>query len=614
MTARSGNRQAWLLMAVVALLWLAAPRSASAQLGALVSPGRLHRTHASLEGVNNCLTCHSKGRQVAADKCLSCHKPVAERIARKRGVHGKVTTDCVSCHVEHAGPEAELRPFDQARFDHARDGGWPIDGLHAPLAAKCASCHKGRSFLTASPACVSCHADPHKDSLGGECTTCHSVKTKFASALTTFDHSRTTFPLAGAHGTTACASCHVNKQYKGIAFASCASCHKDPHRTRMGASCSSCHTETSWRTTKLDHARTAFPLRGKHAAVECAKCHVKPSALVKVRSDACAVCHTSDPHKGEFKQDCGACHNETTFTKGTFDHGATRFALTEKHGGLECAACHKTAQVATRDYRGLKTTCESCHSDVHRLELGAACESCHTTRTWDVKTFAHARPRAFFEGRHAPLTCAQCHLETLKPTRTGAAVPALRVGFTTTPTACVSCHADIHLGQLKTDCERCHSIETPKFAIPAFDHGKTQFSLTGKHAAPLKCEACHKVDTAAFPSGHGSTRRFIGVGITCVACHEDPHAGQLDRTCQPCHSVNTFTLPNYVHRNAKTLKAFFSGRHTSATCVACHKPSPSAPVGTKALASYATATTCTTCHTDIHRGALGPVCENCHKP
>ena len=59
------------------------PREAYAQLGALVSPGRLSRAHASLEGITNCLSCHSAGRGVAADKCLTCHKPVAERIARQ---------------------------------------------------------------------------------------------------------------------------------------------------------------------------------------------------------------------------------------------------------------------------------------------------------------------------------------------------------------------------------------------------------------------------------------------------------------------------------------------------------------------------------------------------
>lgn len=609
---RSGRR--WSIAALVAVaLPLFCAGEANAQLGALVSPGRLHKTHASLEGVANCLQCHSKGQQVDAHKCLSCHKPVAERIARKKGVHRDVTTDCVKCHVEHAGADAELRPFDQKAFDHARDAGWPLDGLHAPLAANCAACHKTRSFLAAAgTTCVSCHTDTHKGSLGAECSKCHSTGLKFAAAATTaFDHGRTRFPLAGGHLKATCASCHVNKQYKGIAFQSCANCHKDPHAGKLGPTCRSCHTEAAWRTSKVDHARTAFPLRGKHATVECAKCHLKPAALAKVRFDTCAACHT-DPHRGTFRQDCGACHTEVTFKKGAFDHATTRFALVDKHAGLGCVACHKTSRPAANDFKGLKTTCDSCHSDVHRGELGLACEKCHSARTWEVKTFTHANPRAFFGGLHAPLACAQCHTATMQPTRSTAAIPALRVGFATTSATCVACHKDVHLGQFASTCDTCHSVVTPRFAVAAFDHKLTKFPLTGKHA-PAACDACHKVETGAFPAGHGTARRLKGVDTACAACHQDPHKGQLDRACQTCHGTQTFALPAYTHKNARALRAFFAGRHTSATCVSCHKPLSTPASATQAV-SYTVSTTCTNCHADVHRGALGPACDSCHRP
>ena len=104
------------------------------------------------------------GQGVSAAKCLTCHKPIAERIAQKRGVHRAVTTDCVKCHVEHAGLDGELRPFDRTRFNHAAETRFPLDGLHAPLAANCAACHKTRSFLAVTPSCASCHAE------GGERT------------------------------------------------------------------------------------------------------------------------------------------------------------------------------------------------------------------------------------------------------------------------------------------------------------------------------------------------------------------------------------------------------------------------------------------------------------
>jgi hypothetical protein len=602
----------WLLFAFTVAAWLATPGVAFAQLGSLLSPGQLHATHADLEGLTNCLQCHSQGLQVAADKCLSCHTPVAERIARRTGVHRAVTDDCVTCHVEHAGADADIRHFDQEQFDHARDGGWALDGLHAPLVDACADCHQTRSFLTADTSCVSCHMDPHEDSLGPECTSCHGVNVAFAAATTDFDHGRTAFPLAGAHQTVTCADCHPAKQYTDVDFASCASCHQDPHASSLGPLCSSCHTETSWRTETIDHDRTAFPLRDSHVSIECISCHVESATAVTLRSDSCNACHT-DPHQGEFAEDCNACHTEASFATGTFDHATTRFSLTEGHAGLECMACHTTAPPSTVDFRGLEMSCDTCHVDVHRGELDTSCETCHSTSLWDVTTFTHADPRSFFEGRHAALSCVECHTETLQPTRTSDRAPVLRVGFTTTATACVSCHADVHLGQLQTNCQRCHSVETPEFAVTAFAHDDTAFPLTDKHA-PLECASCHAVETGAFPAGHGSARRYTGVGTTCASCHEDPHEGQLDPACETCHSAEAFALPDYLHKRAGDLRTFFTGRHASATCTACHAALPGSRPGVPSAQNYDVDITCTVCHTDVHRGALGDTCETCHTP
>ena len=653
-------------------------RDAYAQLGALVSPGRLSRAHASLEGIGSCLQCHTAGRGIAPEKCLTCHKPVAERIAQRKGIHRNAANGCVSCHVEHAGVDAELRPFNLERFNHRTDTGFPLDGMHTSLAAKCEACHKTRSFLTASPACSSCHSDAHKGSLGPNCATCHTTSIKFAESRTRFDHSRTAFPLAGAHATVTCASCHTTKtSYKIAGFASCETCHRDPHRERFGNSCSSCHTPQSWKTRRIDHSRTAFPLRGAHASVQCVSCHVKPALEVKPRSDTCAACHT-DPHRGVFKQDCASCHTETTFKKtGTgnilsgFDHSSTRFPLVDAHATLACASCH-TGQTATAtvgravalappvrgtssrgaiagpatgggtrqvaatgentravaDFRGLKTECVSCHSDVHRTELGTSCETCHNARTFQVSSFRHARQRPFFDGQHVTLRCAQCHTNTYnatasatrtaaarssRPVRSTTAAPVVRVGFTKVSDTCVSCHTDVHLGQVGARCETCHTVETARFAVTNFQHGKTKFPLTGKHA-PLTCEVCHAVATQAFPAGHGTARQLTGMGTECARCHKDPHASDLGTDCQTCHSTDTFAIKGYTHRRTPILRSFFTGRHIT-VCSACHKPAPgrtSAPAAV--LATYKASTACITCHTDVHRGALGLRCESCHKP
>jgi hypothetical protein len=249
---------------------------------------------------------------------------------------------------------------------------------------------------------------------------------------------------------------------------------------------------------------------------------------------------------------------------------------------------------------------------VHRAELGTACETCHTARTFEVTPFTHAKPRPFFAGQHAPVTCAGCHTQTLQPARTRAREPALRVGFTTTATACVSCHKDVHLGQVRDNCESCHAVETADFGVVGFSHTSTKYPLAGKHA-PLACEACHKVETRAFPAGTGTARRLTGLGTECASCHQDPHAGQMKDACSTCHTVDSFHLTTYAHKNARRLRAFFTGRHNVA-CATCHKPGPRRTATGTPVVAYAISTACTNCHTDIHRGSLGPVCETCHRP
>ena len=114
------------VLALLAFLTYAVP--ASAQLGKLVTPGPLAKAHASLEGADKCQKCHAPGRKVMAPLCLECHKAVAERIRLKQGVHRDVTDSCTKCHVEHAGLDAELRPFDTDKFDHAKVTGFASRG------------------------------------------------------------------------------------------------------------------------------------------------------------------------------------------------------------------------------------------------------------------------------------------------------------------------------------------------------------------------------------------------------------------------------------------------------------------------------------------------------
>jgi hypothetical protein len=122
------------------------------------------------------------------------------------------------------------------------------------------------------------------------------------------------------------------------------------------------------------------------------------------------------------------------------------------------------------------------------------------------------------------------------------------------------------------------------------------------------------MDTALFPAGRVTARRFTGIDTSCASCHVDPHRAQLGSSCQACHSTDTFVVTKFVHKNEASLRSFFTGRHTSASCVSCHKPLAAAPPGARAVANYAVTTACTSCHVDVHRGALGSACATCHKP
>jgi hypothetical protein len=617
---RSGGNA--LVFFLVVLFWLAWTVPAEAQLGVLVSPGELSTAHAALEGLRNCEKCHERGRRITASKCLACHAPIAERIAMKKGVHRAVTTDCVACHVEHAGRDGELRPFDTRTFDHARQTGFALTGRHG-LGANCAACHKTRSFLGLTSTCTACHRDVHKGSLGRDCGRCHDIAHTFRETRTSFDHSKTGFPLTGAHRSVMCATCHPAQQYRAANVASCAGCHKSPHRQTIGPACARCHSSDTWQTRTIDHSKTAFPLTGLHGKVECSACHVQRPMKTRLSFDRCAACH-SDPHKGAFPQDCKACHSESGFRKAPFDHTRTKFPLTDRHAALACATCHKPVAssgtpLARRvvDFRGLTSACVSCHQDVHQNELGAACETCHSSKTFAVPTFTHPRFRELFEGAHAALRCNQCHESQSQPRRPPSRTTqtALKVTFKGVRTDCVACHKDVHLGQVGTACQTCHSVHGARFALVGFSHDRARFRLRGLHQ-PVQCVTCHKQETAHFPAGSGTARRLTGISTGCAACHIDAHAGQLGNTCETCHtdSAKGFRIVVYTHQSRTLNREFFVGPHLGLACAACHGPAGSTKqvVASSAL-RYRIGSECVSCHVDIHKGALGPRCGTCHR-
>ncbi|MGE5359210.1 MAG: hypothetical protein ACM3NQ_09340 [Bacteroidales bacterium] len=546
-----------------------------------VSPGPLARAHAGLEGVTQCGKCHDSRQGVSASACLGCHKPIQARIAARRGVHRDVTGNCAKCHVEHKGVDADLRRLDTQTFKHDAETGFVLDGAHAKVAARCAACHKKRSYIAARPACGSCHGDTHKGSLGATCTTCHSTAVPFKETRRQFDHGRAKFALTGAHVKAPCEKCHANGVFRGVRFDTCDACHKAPHRRTLGPTCTTCHITDRWAATThpFDHGKAGFVLTGAHLKVACASCH-KAGVKVALAFDRCAACHAS-PHRESAKEDCRKCHTETGFKAATFDHAArTRFPLVGKHEGLPCRKCHTTISAddvpslrKVVDFTGLQARCAACHKDTHKGQYGTVCDACHRTLTFKAAGFTHPRATDFFAGRHRGVECVKCHVRSAPASAPPPSLPAVAQAGSPLPPvpsmACSTCHADVHRNQVGSACDRCHAVDAERFAPTRFSHQAAAFPLTGKHGQ-VPCAKCHPADPAGPVAGASvAPKRLKPTPTECAACHRDPHLGQVAKPCATCHSTATFAVTTFAHVGLDY--TFSVASHDRLPCKSCHK-------------------------------------------
>lgn len=528
------------------LLVLVATAGRAQELDFLVSPGALARPHSELSGLRNCVACHAPGKGVEPERCLACHKDLAARVEAGKGFHRAKAQDCIACHHDHQGETLAMVRWNPKELDH-RETGYPLVGLHLRV-ADCAECHhaplaparaKTQTFLLNDARCVACHADPHLGKLGADCERCHSLETLFRDVR--FDHERTAFPLRGAHRRVACERCHPNQKWKGLAFSRCTDCHADPHRPSLGADCEHCHGLDSWKKTTFDHERTGYPLRGLHRNVDCRQCH-QGGAFKKIPFSRCDNCHQKDPHQGQFKVDCAGCHRVEGFRPSTFDHARSQYPLTGKHRSTSCEKCHRleegvfpAGKARAVRYRPLATACASCHQDVHRGQLQQTCDVCHKTSGFvgNHLLFQHDRHSRFpLLGKHAGVACRDCH-------------PREQAGVRYRPISqeCAACHRNPHQpvvapatrGQAATDCQRCHTVETFRFA--GFDHQRTSFPLKGRHAA-VGCEGCHGFTSLK----ERRVVQFQKLQRGCIDCHRSPHPSRRYDRCQDCHNSSNWRV------------------------------------------------------------------------
>jgi hypothetical protein len=517
--------------------------------------------------------------------CASCH--------REDDVHrGALQASCATCH--------DSRDWKPApKFDHDSTD-YPLTGRHTE--ATCAACHEsaraarrrdaaGHRIPVYEPlafrSCADCHEDPHRGRLTSRCADCHTTRGFEVIDRRDFNHELTRYPLRGKHRTVACTACHgADLSKTSVAFASCGSCHADPHKGEAQlagkpADCGSCHRVEGFAPATygvVQHQSAAYPLEGRHQQVACAKCHTKP-----------AVSAGAGPVAGRIRMPSGRCLD--------------------------------------------------CHTDAHARQLAqrqgaGACETCHAVAGWRPSTFTsaqHATLRLPLDGKHAAVTCAACHgaeRPGLPAHAPAAALGTARVAVVLTSAECASCHVDAHdrryagggrgatgAGQqAAAACTACHTTTAFRpSTVDAASHDRFTFRLEGSHRA-VPCVSCHEelagraATSTLLRSARGVTRFPASPdrSRTCATCHETPHGEQFaarpDRgACESCHGVATFSpAARFDHDRGSSFS--LAGAHANVPCGSCHR-SVAGPRGSAVTLYRPTPTRCESCHDKRTSGA-----------
>jgi predicted CXXCH cytochrome family protein len=419
--------------------------------------------------------------------------------------------------------------------------------------------------------CYACHQsdyngadDPNhvQNSFDHDCTQCHSTSVWVPS---TFNHSNTQFPLTGRHLELQCNECH-DAGYQ-IPF-DCWSCHEadyhgaeDHDANNFPHDCTQCHNTNDWGEGGFNHNNTLFPLTGAHLTIQCIDCHAGGYQDIPT---ACYSCHDQD-YSGvddpdhvidNFSQDCTQCHTTTAWLPANYDHNLSQFPLTGAHVGVPCASCHATG------FDNTAMECFGCHQDDfnsvpdpnHVVNgFDHVCTQCHTTAGWTPATYDHSGTQFPLTGAHTSLPCASCHAN----------------GFDNTPFECYACHQADYDGVVEPshtqnnfdhDCTQCHG--TNAWLPSTFNHGQTQFPLTGAHMS-VPCISCHA-------GGYENTP------MDCYSCHQtdyenvpdpDHELNNFSHICIECHNTNAW-LPTTFNHNQTLFP--LTGAHTVLPCISCH--------------------------------------------
>lgn len=536
---------------LAALVWLAAVPAFAQDFGKLISPGELSTLHAEAEGLANCAKCHALTGGIPDSSCVECHKDIGARVQSGKGLHAKAAAEgkkCFQCHSDHKGKSFNMVSFDTKEFEHSQTNtGYVLDGKH----------------------------------IKADCAKCHTAKT--AKGVPSFL----------------------------LKDSACRACHQDVHKGALGADCERCHNANSWKgaDVRFDHAKTRYPLDGKHEKAACAKCHVTGAVFKVAGFEKCVTCHKKeDVHKNSLGETCENCHKTSSWKEVRFDHAKTKYPLEAKHAAVPCAGCHQGAKRG--EYKVAKyDTCGAagCHDTKKRGHIhgnqfaGRRCEECHSVKGWKPALFRHDSPayKGYkLEGKHSGVECGKCHATSL--------LGEVRWRPLKSDTCDASgCHDTkprgyIHGAQFKGQrCDSCHEVKGWKPALFRHDGAEYKgYKLRGKHAQ-VACDKCHKPG----PAGEVKYKPVETKSCDTSGCHADPHRAQFrGKACDSCHVEEDWKKLTFDHASGSRFA--LRGKHSTAACDKCHLNKLWKPLATE----------CKDCHQkdDKHKGAFGQRCGECH--
>ncbi len=529
-----------------------------------------------------CIDCHANNNyNLSSTTCISCHLKDFQGTTNPNHVAANFPSNCAQCHTTAA--------WTPATFDHSMVN-FALTGAHTVPPRQCTDCHVNNNYNITATACVSCHLKDFQSATnpnhvaGGFAQTCETCHNTSAWQPATFDHSKSGFPLTGAHTVPPrqCTDCHVNNNYN-ITSTVCVSCHQTDYNSAITpvphagfpTTCQQCHDTVLWTDGKFDHSTTGFALTGLHTVPPrlCTDCHVNNNYTLT--STACVTCHlkdfqgTTNPNHvtANFPQTCDSCHSTSTWLNATFNHNSTGFVLTGSHTvpPRQCTDCH-----VNNNYNLTSTACISCHqndynsatSPVPHTGFPTTCETCHDTVLWTDATFNHSTTGFTLTGAHTvpPRQCIDCHINN---------------NYALNSALCYSCHQKDYAGTTNpahaaagfpTTCELCH--DTTVWTDSTFNHNNTAFPLTGAHTVPPRvCADCHV------------NNNYTTLPTTCIGCHQTDynnttnpgHSAQpqfFPTTCQTCHTTTAWTGATFNH----TQYTPFPTSHGNANnvCSTCH--------------------------------------------